>query len=87
MKKVKMNEWDFYHFLEGINNSYYSFQRNAIIKEGKKIYGTLYKLSRPLSDNDKTELLKWKNIRLFISQCQYAPEIKNNAVFVADKCL
>lgn len=88
MKKVKMDLWDFFHFLERHNLSYYDFQRTKIVtKDSKTIYGTLYKISDKLSEEIKMELVKWKNIKLYISQCGYAPEIKHNAIFVGDKCI
>lgn len=81
MKKVKIDSWDFFRFLEQHNLSYYNFQRTKIVtKDGKTIYGTVYKINNKLSDEIKTELVKWKNIKLYISQCGYAPEIKHNAV-------
>ena len=87
MRKVKLDYGTFYQFLRDRGNSYYDSYRTALEKEGQKIRGTAFKLERPLSDEDKAALLKWKNVRLFIAQAQYAPEIKRNLVFIADKCL
>ena len=78
-----MKEYDFI-----MNYDYYDFSRSHLLtKEGKKKYGTLYKLCKPLNDAQKTELIKYNNIRLYIAQCQYAPEIKHNALFVADHAI
>lgn len=88
MKKVKMDTWDFFRFLENFKLSYYDFKRTKIVtKDGRTVYGTLYTISETLSDGVKAELIKWKNISLFISQCEYAPEIKHNTVFLGDKCI
>lgn len=86
-KKIKLGFGEFIHFLDERKNSYYDSYRMALIKDDKKIYGTVYKLSNSLTDDDKTYILSWKNTRLFMSQAQYAPELKKNLVFIADKCL
>lgn len=86
-KKIKLDFGEFVHFLDKRKNGYYDFYRTALIKNDKKIYGTAYKLTRPLTNDDKAYILSWKNTRLFISQAQYAPELKNNLVFIADKCI
>lgn len=68
--------------------SYYDFYNTSVTKEdGTRIKGTMYKIDRMLTDKEKTELLKFKNVRLFVSQCQYAPEIKRSCVFLGDKCI
>jgi hypothetical protein len=84
MKKTKLKEYDFYTN-EGYH--YYDFCRMSVNRkrDGKRIYGTLYKLCKPLKNEEKEALLnKYNNVVLYIAQCQYAPEIKHNAVFVAD---
>lgn len=60
---------------------YYEFFRCTL--DG--VRGTLYKVSGTLSDDDKSWLLGWRNVRLYITRAQYAPEVKHNAVFIADK--
>lgn len=88
MKKIKLDYWTFYNFLRNRDNGYYdSWRTNLIDKNGNKVRGTAYKLDRTLTDEDKTFLISWKNVKLFIAQMQYAPEIKHNTVFIADKCL
>ena len=86
-KKIKLDFWEFIHFLDERKNSYYDSYRTALIKDDKKIYGTVYKLSNSLTDDDNAYILSCKNTRLFIAQAQYAPELKSNLVFIADKCI
>lgn len=77
---MKLKEYDFI-----MNYDYYDFMRAHLInKANKKTYGTLYKLSKKLTDEQKAELLKYNNVQLFFARNQYAPEIVHNAVFVAD---
>ena len=87
MRKIKLDYWTFYHFCEEKRNFYYDSSRRILTKKnGEKIRGTLYTLEKPLTDDDKRYLTGWKNVDLLISQNQYAPEIKHNSVFIADKC-
>ena len=88
MRKIKLDYWTFYHFCEEKRNFYYDSSRKILTKKnGDKIRGTLYTLEKPLTDEDKRYLTSWKNVDLFISQSQYATEIKHNSVFIADKCI
>ena len=88
MRKIKLDYCTFYRFCEEKRNFYYNSSRRTLTKKnGEKIKGTLYTLEKPLTDEDKRYLISWKNVDLFISQSQYAPELKHNAVFIADKCI
>lgn len=83
MKKIKLDVWEFYH-----NFKYYDFYRTKVHKkDGTVIYGTMYKLNYRLTENERIFLSQWKNVVLFISQCQYAPEIKTSCIFLGDKCV
>ena len=86
-KKIKMDFYDFVNFLDKNNNSYYDYYGVKVIKEGKIVRGTLYKLTKSLSNEDKEYLLRWKNIDLYIVSPEYAREIKNNAVVIFNKCI
>ena len=86
-KKIKMDFFDFIHFLDRNNNSYYDCYSVKFTKKEKVIRGMLYKLTKPLSDEDKEYLLKWKNIDLYIVSPEYAREIKNNAVIIFNNCI
>ena len=86
-KKVKMDFYDFVHFLDKNNNGYYDYYSVKFTKEGKVIRGILYKLTKPLSDKDKEYLLKWKNTDLYIVSPEYAREIKDNAIVIFNKCI
>lgn len=81
MKKKKM--W--FSDMEKMGIFYHDFRCNFRNKKGEK--GTLFILDTTLTDNQKEEILKWKNTELYFSSCQYAPEIRHNALFIADKCI
>ena len=52
----------------------------------RNISGTLYYMCKKLTDAEKAQILSYNNTDLFISVCQYAPEIKYNCIFVGNKC-
>ena len=52
----------------------------------ENIPGILYFMCDKLTEAQKTDILKYNNTKLFISVCQYAPEIKYNCIFVGNKC-
>ena len=83
----KLTDLAFFNLLESLNNNgFYDYYRTSITtKDGKKIYGTMYKICRKLSDDDKKVILSYPNTMLYISQCQYAPEIKGNCVLLLDR--
>ena len=70
---------------QDLNLNYHGFYRTKITRDGRKIYGTMFILSKKLEDNQKSEILKYPNTLLYYSQSQYAPELKNNAILILDK--
>lgn len=65
----------FMTILENNNNGFYNSYNYQ--------NGCLYFLSSPLSNELKNKLLKaFNNIDFFSSQCQYAPEIKTDCIFI-----
>ena len=75
-----------YHFSEFVREfRYYKFDRMFVIRDdGKKCYGFLYTLESNLTGEQKEKLVKYNNVKLFVSQCQYAPEIKKSAIFIGE---
>lgn len=75
-----------YHFSDFVQEfRYYKFDRMHVMRDdGKKCYGFLYTLETNLTDEQKEKLIKYNNVQLFISQCQYAPEIKKSAIFIGE---
>lgn len=61
---------------------YYNFWRAKV--GGYR--GTLYAMSRDLTDAEKSALLTYGNVKLYVNKKQFAPEISSPAVFIADKC-
>lgn len=83
MRRHKMGQdgFDMYRELNAVENSYYDFYR-------VKNKGMMYVITRPINDEFKAALLKkYSNIEFYLSQCQYAKEIKHNAILVCDKCI
>ena len=77
---------EFYNLLKSMNNGFYDYYRTHLLKkDGKKIYGTMFKLKKPLTDDDKNIILSYPNTLLYIAQSEYAPELKHNCVLVLDR--
>ena len=76
MKRKKFNLWDVAEY------GYYNYIRASV----GGIRGFLYYIDKKLTDEDKDYILSFKNTKLFHVQSQYAPEQKNNVIFLGDKC-
>lgn len=50
------------------------------------VSGMLYHMSRPLTHEEKQEILNYKNTKLSWGCHRYAPELQFDVVFLADKC-
>lgn len=64
---------------------YYKFIR--IRNKGTGVRGYAYILDKPLTDSEKEWLLTYDNTEVVLHSCQYAPELKHDAVIVYDKCI
>ena len=83
MRKIKLNPHDFYNYLSSIGNAFYDDPRMSV----GRVYGTLFKLSKPLSYEEKLFLDSFANTIIMVSQAQYAPELKSSCVWIGDVCL
>jgi hypothetical protein len=81
-KKVKLDFYEMCSYLQSIKNGFFECDSYKVVHKGEEYRGTIYKLSDSLTDNDKAWFSQWKNVKLFITQAQYAPEIKHNAIFL-----
>lgn len=48
------------------------------------MYGTAYVMYSRLTEEQKSELKKYENVRLTVSWKPYAPEIRHDVVFIGD---
>ena len=70
---------ELYNALREINTGFTAWYR-------VKHKGMMFKLTRLLTDSEKEHLSnKFSNVIHYISQCQYAPELKYSAILVTDK--
>lgn len=77
MKKVKCYPSD----LSKNNIFYHAFQRIKTIDNKK---GYRYIIDKPLTDETRRELLKFKNVILSSCTLKYAPEIKYDTIILID---
>lgn len=80
MKRVKMNLSDLYH----LHIEYHASQR---VKHNLHGYGTRFILSKPLTDEQLTAVIHFKNTLCGNCHYKYAPEIKYNTLTLYDKCI
>ena len=67
------------------NNIYYhAFSR---VKDKNGCFGWRYVLDNALSDEQKNNLLKYKNVVFGNCYYKYNPQLKYNTVIVFDKCI
>lgn len=87
-KRVKLSIWALSDYLSKRGKGIIDCRNTKItIDNNEVIPGVMCKLDTRLTDEEKAWILgNWKNTSLFVSQCQYAPEIKNSAVFIGNKC-
>lgn len=52
---------------------------------GVTMHGTAYIMYSRLTEEQKSELKKYENVRLTVSWKPYAPEIRHDVVFIGDK--
>lgn len=81
----KLHDRELFDMLEEHNNGFVDYYRSHIQRNGKKYYGTVFKLEKPLTDDLKEILTKYSNVRLFKGHAQYAPEIKFAYVMLLDQ--
>ena len=85
-RKIKLDFHTFCEYLSEIGNDYYDYSNTTVkLKNGEVIRGTIYKLSKPLKDEEKEWFMSWKNVKLHLVVSQYAPELKKSAVFIGSK--
>ena len=74
-----IKELDFHTFVNRF--SYYDFAFTTI--DGKR--GTLYKMDKALTDDDRTFLAQYDNVRIMSTISQYAPEQRRAALFITNR--
>ena len=66
-------------------HSYHNYRAMEVIRDdGKKCHGFLYTLSDEITLSERERLAEFDNVKMFISSCQYAPEIKKSAIFIGN---
>lgn len=63
---------------------YFASQRVKDPETGER--GTRYVLDKPLTWNQRTALMNYKNVLTSTCYARYAPEIRHDTVILFDKC-
>lgn len=80
MKRAKMNLSDF----DFLKITYHASQR---VKHPSYGYGTRFILCKPLTDEQITAIIRFKNTLCGNCHYKYAPEIQYNTLTLYDKCI
>lgn len=74
-----------YYFSDLVReHPYYNFSTYSVKRpDGKLAHGYLYTLCGPLDDDEKSRLLAFDNVALFVSTMRYAPEQSHPVIFIA----
>ena len=81
----KLHDLELFDILDKHNNGFVDYYRSHIMHDGKKVYGTLFKLEKLMSDDLKKLLTQYGNVRLFKGHAQYAPELRFAYVMLLDR--
>jgi hypothetical protein len=66
-------------------HSYHNYRAMEVIRDdGKKCHGFLYTLFNEITLEERKRLAEFNNVKMFVSACQYAPEIKKSAIFIGN---
>ena len=84
-RSPKLHDLELFDILDKHNNGFVDYYRYYIMHDGKKVYGTVFKLENLMSDDLKTQLTKYSNVRLFKGHAQYAPELKFHYIMLLDR--
>lgn len=66
-----------------VDESPYAIRRKST---GERFEGIMHHFDRMLSEEDRLRLDKFGNVRIYVRQAEYAPELKRTSVFVAETC-
>ena len=83
-RSPKLHDLELFDILDKYNNGFVDYYRYYIMHEGKKVYGTMFKLEKLMSDDLKKLLTQYGNVRLFKGHAQYATELKFAYVLLLD---
>ena len=80
----KLHERELFDILYKHNNGFVDYYRSHIMHDGKKIYGTVFKLEKePIAELRKI-IMRYSNTIFFKGHAQYAPELKFYYIMLLD---
>lgn len=80
MKRIKANATDLYNL--GID--YHAFQS---VKRADGTTGTRFVLDKPLTQDQRNALEKFRNVIFSSCSLRYAPEIQYETIILTEKCI
>lgn len=84
----KLNLIGLSDYLNQYGNGFYQSSRYKIKQDSKEYRGTLFKLCKPITREQKEFLyVNYANVEFFSVKSEYAPEQQTGAIFLADKAM
>ena len=84
----KLNLVGLSDYLNQYGNGFYQSSRYKIKQDSKEYRGTLFKLCKPITHEQKEFLyVNYANVEFFTVKPEYSPEQQTGAIFLADKAI
>ena len=83
----KLHDRELFDMLEEHNNGFVDYYRSHITNEGKKVYGTIFKLEKEPVAELREMVARYSNTLFLKGHAQYAPELKFHYIMLLDRCV
>ena len=74
-------------YMEDIYNMNIHWSEQQRVTNGKGIKGYRYILTKKLTDEQKSKIVRYKNVLIGTCQYRYAKEITYDTIILLDKCI
>ena len=82
--RPKLHDRELFDMLDKHNNGFTDYYRSHIMHNGKKIYGTVFKLEKEPTAELREMVVRYSNTMFLKGHSQYAPELKFHYIMLLD---
>ena len=83
--RPKLHDRELFDMLDKHNNGFTDYYRSHIMHDGKKIYGTVFKLEKEPTAELREMVVRYSNTMFLKGHSQYAPELKFHYIMLLDR--
>ena len=83
--RSKLHDRELFDILDKYNNGFVDYYRSHITHDGKKVYGTVFRLEKEPIDELRNMIMRYSNTMFLKGQPQYAPELKFYYIMLLDR--